>query len=160
MRKTVLLSIITLCAVGAMGQSSSKQDQPDEYVPKVEIPVGFSFVNVHPDLTPITSYNTFGGGGEFDVNFSRYFGVKAYFMGYTQGSGVKNQLEKLGYAGQLNGNVFTYTFGPQIKKHTGRIQPFGEVLVGAAHSNLYASIYDTVNGLRTGRVTGQRKAER
>jgi hypothetical protein len=29
--------------------------------PKIEVPVGFSFVNVHPDLTPITSFNVFGG---------------------------------------------------------------------------------------------------
>ena len=150
MKKIAMLGVLTLCAAGAMAQSSSKQDPPDEYVPKIEIPVGFSFVNVHPDITQITSFNIFGGGGEFDVNFGRYFGVKADFMGYTQGSGVRNQLEKLGYAGQVNGNVFTYTFGPQIKKHTGRIQPFGEVLVGAAHSNLYASLYDAVNGLRTG----------
>jgi hypothetical protein len=110
-------------------------------VPKVEVPVGFSFVNVHPNLAPITSFNVFGGGGEFDVNFGNYFGVKADFMGYTQGSGLKNQLDnKLGYTGSANGNVFTYMFGPQIKKHTGKVQPFGEVLVGAAHTNAYANI--------------------
>src|SRR5271155_1074037 len=78
-------------------------------VPKVEIPVGFSFVNVHPNLAPITSFNIFGGGGQFDVNFGNYFGVKADFMGYPQGTGLKNQLEKLpGYTAQANGNVFTY----------------------------------------------------
>jgi hypothetical protein len=53
-------------------------------VPKVEVPIGFSFVNVHPNLAPITSFNIFGGGGQFDVNFGNYFGVKADFMGYTQ----------------------------------------------------------------------------
>jgi hypothetical protein len=145
MKKRFLLSFIALSGLAAFGQSASQQD----VTPKVEIPVGFSFVNVHPDLTPLTSFNVFGGGGEFDVNFGPVFGVKADFMGYTQGSGVKNQLDKLGYAGAVNGNIFTYTFGPQIKKHTGVIQPFAEVLVGAAHSNVYASLYDAVHGLRS-----------
>jgi hypothetical protein len=116
-------------------------------VPKVEIPIGFSFVNVHPNLPPITSFNVFGGGGQFDVNFGNYFGVKADFMGYTQGTGLKNQLEKLpGYSGYAGGNVFTYMFGPQIKKHTGMVQPFGEVLFGAAHTNAYAAIANDETG--------------
>jgi hypothetical protein len=31
-------------------------------VPKVDIPVGFSIINVHPSLTPVTSFNAFGVG--------------------------------------------------------------------------------------------------
>src|SRR5271163_4477553 len=136
MKKRFLLYVIVL-----FGVCASAQD-----VPKVEVPVGFSFVNVHPNLDPITSFNVFGGGGEFDVNFGNYFGVKADFMGYTQGSGLKNQLDnKLGYTGSVNGNVFTYVFGPQIKKHTGKVQPFGEVLVGAAHTNAYATIANAIS---------------
>jgi outer membrane protein OmpA-like peptidoglycan-associated protein len=131
-----MMKYLVLSAGLLIGVCASAQD-----VPKVEVPVGFSFVNVHPNLAPITSFNVFGGGGEFDVNFGNYFGVKADFMGYTQGSGLKNQLDnKLGYTGSANGNVFTYMFGPQIKKHTGKVQPFGEVLVGAAHTNAYANI--------------------
>jgi len=57
--------------------------------PKIEVPVGFSFVNVHPDLTPITSFNIFGGGGGFVYNVTPIVGIKADFMGYTQGSGVR-----------------------------------------------------------------------
>jgi len=109
-------------------------------VPKFEVPVGFSFVNVHPDLSPITSFNVFGGGGGFVYNVTPWIGIKADFQGYTQGSGLRNQLQSQGFAGQVNGNVFTYLFGPQIKKHSGKLQPFGQALFGAAHSNLYASI--------------------
>ena len=47
----------------------------------------------------------------------------------------------------MKGNVFTYMFGPQIKKHSGKLQPFGEALFGAAHSNVYANIYNTSTGL-------------
>ena len=40
----------------------------------------------------------------------------------------------------LPGNAFTYMFGPQIKKHSGKFQPFGEALFGAADSNACATI--------------------
>jgi opacity protein-like surface antigen len=115
--------------------------------PKFEVPVGFSFVNVHPDITNITSFNVFGGGGGFVYNVTPWIGIKADFEGYTQGSGLKDQLKAQGFAGQANANVFTYMFGPQIKKHSGKLQPFGEALFGAAHSNLYSQIYTAQTGL-------------
>ncbi|MGA3317747.1 MAG: outer membrane beta-barrel protein [Candidatus Korobacteraceae bacterium] len=132
-----VVAVVLLLTITAFSQ---------EY-PKFEVPVGFSFINVHPDLSPITSFNMFGGGGGFVYNVSSWIGIKADFGGYTQGSGLKNQLTNLGYAGQANGNVFTYMFGPQIKKHSGKLQPFGEALFGAAHSNLYTQLYDAQTGL-------------
>ncbi len=119
-------------------------------VPKFEVPVGFSFVNVHPDLSPITSFNVFGGGGGLVYNVTPWIGIKADFQGYTQGSGLKTQLTNAGYnAANIQGNVFTYLFGPQIKKHSGRFQPFGQALFGAAHSNVYANVYDSINGINS-----------
>ena len=117
-------------------------------VPKFEVPVGFSFVNVHPDLSPITSFNVFGGGGGFVYNVTPWIGIKADFQGYTQGSGLKTQLTNAGFpvAGNVQGNVFTYMFGPQIKKHSGKFQPFGQALFGAAHSNIYANVFNAING--------------
>src|SRR5271167_4592840 len=110
----------------------------DEY-PKFEVPVGFSFVNVHPNQAVITSFNVFGGGGAFVYNFSSLFGIKADFMGYTQGSGQKFYQDGT-LVGNVSGNLFTYMFGPQIKKHSGKLQPFGEALFGAAHTNLDANV--------------------
>jgi hypothetical protein len=142
-RHRALISVVALLLPAAAGLMA--QD-----VPKVEIPVGFSFVNVHPSLEPITSFNVFGGGGQIDFNFGSVLGVKADFMGYTQGSGLRNQLNTLGYAGQVNGNLFTYMFGPQVKKHSGKIQPFAEVLFGAAHTNAYADILNAEGKLTSG----------
>lgn len=120
-------------------------------VPKFEVPLGFSFVNVHPGLNPITSFNIFGGGGGLVYNVTPWIGIKADFNGYTQGSGLKSQLTGLGYtAGNVQGNVFTYMFGPQIKKHSGKLQPFGQALFGAAHSNVYANVYNSINGITSG----------
>ena len=134
----VLIAVATLCTVAAVAQD----------VPKFEVPVGFSFVNVHPNLNPITSFNIFGGGGGFVYNVTPWIGIKADFNGYTQGSGLKSQLTSHGFtAANVNGNVFTYMFSPQIKKHSGKFQPFGEALFGAAHSNAYANIYDSINGI-------------
>jgi hypothetical protein len=113
----VVIAFALLVSMTAMAQD----------YPKFEVPVGFSFVNVHPGVTQLTSFNMFGGGGGFVYNVTPWIGIKADFAGYTQGSGLKNQLTSLGYAGQANGNVFTYMFGPQIKKHSGKLQ------IGRAH---------------------------
>jgi len=63
-------------------------------------------------------------------------------MGYAVGTGWTTKLTNLGYpvSGSASGNLFTYMFGPQIKKHSGKFQPFGEGLFGAAHSNGYGTI--------------------
>jgi hypothetical protein len=136
----VILGILLLGVLPLVAQ--------DEY-PKIEIPVGFSFVNVHPNTAQLTSFNVFGGGGGFVYNVSNWVGIKADFFGYTQGSG-----QKLFQGGQLlgnvSGNVFTYLFGPQIKKHSGKFQPFGEALFGAAHTNLDANICKLEGGCGSG----------
>jgi hypothetical protein len=134
-----VLSALILAAVASFGQ---------EY-PKIEIPVGFSFVNVHPNQAHLTSFNVFGGGGGFVYNISPIFGIKADFMGYTQGSGQR--LTQNGqFVGNVSGNLFTYMFGPQIKKHSGKMQPFGEALFGAAHTNLDANICKLEGGCGSG----------
>jgi hypothetical protein len=125
--------IVVLGFVFLLSMTAFAQDYP-----KIEIPVGFSFVNVHPQIANITSFNVFGGGGGFVYNFSPLFGVKADFMGYTQSSG-KQLIQNGQVVGNLSGNLFTYLFGPQIKKHSGKFQPFGEFLFGAAHTNAYAN---------------------
>lgn len=118
-------------------------------VPKFEVPVGFSFINVHPQTAGITSFNVFGGGGGFVYNVTPWIGIKADLMGYTQGSGKQVILN--GQAlGTASGNLFTYMFGPQIKKHSGKIQPFGEALFGAAHTNLYGNICKVYQGCGSG----------
>ncbi|MGA2370471.1 MAG: hypothetical protein ACLPPV_01265 [Candidatus Korobacteraceae bacterium] len=110
--------------------------------PLVEASVDFSFVNVHPNLSQITSFNLFGGGGAFVYNITPIIGIKADFFGYTQGSGLKNQIKNLDlpFYYDVSGNAFTYMFGPQFKNHSSQFQPFFEPLIGAAHTNAYTSI--------------------
>ena len=142
MKRILAVSLLLL-----MGMPAWAQD-----VPKVEIPIGFSMINVHPNLTPVTSFNVFGGGGQVDFNFGRVWGIKADFMGYTQGSGLRQKLLDNGYqvTGSVGGNLFTYMFGPQIKKHSGTVQPFAEFLFGAAHTNAYTTILRAEGKLTNG----------
>jgi hypothetical protein len=137
MKNRLLLLVCLLIGVGV----SAAQD-----VPKAEIAFGYSFINVHPDFPQITSYNLNGGGASFVFNAGPLFGIKAEFMDYTGGGGA--QLRKLGYNGNVSGNLFSYEFGPVIKKHSGKIQPFGEALFGAAHTGTYATIYNAIHGIQ------------
>ena len=139
MKKCLLLSAGLL-----IGVCASAQD-----VPKVEVPIGFSFVNVHPDQPAITSFNVFGGGVGFVYNFTPLFGVKGDFMGYTQGTGQR-VTENGQFVGNVSGNLFTYMFGPQIKKHSGKFQPFGEALFGGAHTNLDANLCEVLGTCTSG----------
>ena len=141
MKKTVVLVV---ALVFVLGMTAFAQEYP-----KVEVPVGFSFVNVHPNQAGITSFNVFGGGGGFVYNFTSLLGIKADFMGYTQGSGQKFYQDGQ-LVGNVSGNLFTYMFGPQIKKHSGKFQPFGEALFGAAHTNLDANLCKLEGGCLSG----------
>src|SRR5271165_5698285 len=110
-------------------------------IPKFEADFGYSLINFHPNAAQITSFNLNGGGGGFVYNISPLFGIKGDLMGYTTSSGFKDSLKHLpGFSGSASGNLFTYMFGPQVKKHTGKLQPFGEALFGAAHTNAYGTI--------------------
>jgi hypothetical protein len=136
----LVASVIFTVAAVAQGTATQSTSEGATYT-KYEVPVDFSFVNVHPNLPVITSFNVFGGGLAGVWNLTPLFGIKGDFQFYTQGSGVRTKLTNAGYkTGQVSANVVTYMFGPQIKSHKGRYQPFGEALFGAAHSNEFAQI--------------------
>ncbi len=138
-----VVSFLCLAAAFSFAQSD---------FPKVELTGGYSYVNFHPSYAGITSQNFNGGGGAFVYNFSSLFGLKADFEGYAVGTGWTKYLkDNYGYAGSASGNAFTYMFGPQIKKHSGKWQPFGEGLFGAFHSNGYGTLLKCIeNGGCTG----------
>ncbi len=126
-------------------------------VPRFEVSADYSFAHFDPARNFLQTKNLNGGGGAFTLNFGNYFGVKADFQGYgssnfgyTLPSGVtlpNGTVTSSPTNGNLQGNLFTYTFGPVIKKHTGFFQPFGEVLFGAAHSNTYANVFKQIYGV-------------
>jgi opacity protein-like surface antigen len=135
MKSQIQITFVALLL--ALSSDAIAQDHP-----KFEVAGGYSYLNFHPGLSVITSQNLNGGGGAFVFN-THAIGIKADFMGYSLGTtGWTKKLMDAGYpvTGQASGNLFTYMFGPQIKMHHGRFQPFGEGLFGAAHSNGFAQI--------------------
>jgi hypothetical protein len=146
--KGIAIAAFAFAAVAAVAQNTTTTKTDPGY-PKFEVPIGFSFVNVHPDQPLITSFNVFGGGGGIVYNVTPLIGIKGEFMGYTQGTGQKVS-ENGTLVGNVSGNLFTYLFGPQIKKHAGKFQPFGEALFGGAHTNLDANLCKLVDDCASG----------
>ena len=126
-------------------------------VPQFEASVDYSFAHLDPARNFLKVKNVNGGGGAFTWNIGSLFGIKGDLQGYgssnfsyTLPAGVtlpNGAVTSSATTGTLQGNLFTYTFGPVIKKHTGVFQPFGEVLLGAAHSNAYANVFKNIYGI-------------
>lgn len=142
-----------ICVLGFLCLVSIAAFSQEEY-PKIEVGAGYSYLSVHPQV--ITSQNLNGGGGSLVYNFSPLFGIKADFMGYGGGTGYTQYLINRGYnvTGSVSGNAFTYLFGPQIKKHSGKYQPFGEALFGAFHSNGYGTVIQCIETNGCGSKSG------
>lgn len=136
-RSTIVLAVVLLFGTAAFAQ---------EY-PKIEIPVGYSFMRFNPENSNIVSgFSLNGGGGGIDYNFNHFFGIEGEFEGYgslsktfifpaTSGSPCP-----AGCTVTANSNLFTYNVGPVLKYRAQHFEPFVETLFGGAHSNVYANL--------------------
>jgi len=158
-----ILSVLGIAVVGAftvMADDPDNNNSPgstSEAPPRFEASVDYSFAHFNPGRNVFQTRNINGGGGAFTVNFGSWLGIKGDLQGY--GSHTYNYTVPAGITlpngtvtqnitkYNFTGNLFTYTFGPVIKKHTGVFQPFGEVLLGAAHSNAYRNLFRAQGGL-------------
>jgi hypothetical protein len=93
-----------------------------------------------PNIPQVSNQNLNGGGGSVVWNVADWLGLKAEFTGYAFGSGWNRRLQDLGYLGYQPAYLFTYQFGPQLKKHSGKWQPYIASLYGIAHSGGYAAV--------------------
>jgi opacity protein-like surface antigen len=116
-----LLVSLTLLPVIAVAQE----------VPKAELALGYSYLNVHPTKAQVTSFNMNGGGIGLVYNASSLLGIKFDFMGYTGSNSVSNGTNRI----NAGFNMFSYLFGPQLKFRRGKAEYFAEALFGAAHSS-------------------------
>jgi len=160
---TVLVAALALGAVGqdtstpraAGGDRSSQDSQAGRKTyPEIELAAGFSFTCGCPNISYFNRFYFYGGGGAAVYNIKSWIGVKADFMGYTTSGGFEKQFTNLKAYFAGNANLFTYTFGPQVKKQWGRWRPFGELLVGGAHSDAYAKIIS----IQTARINSSQNA--
>ena len=122
--------LFMFCAVLLVALAAWSQD-----FPRAEVAADYSYARFYPVQTRSLSLN--GGGGAFVFNLNRYFGIKMDLQGY--GSNTLTQTTSAGTL-KVQGNLFTYMFGPQVKFRTQKLQPFAHVLFGAAHSNVYGNL--------------------
>ena len=125
-----LFCFVIVAAAAAMAQS----------LPAFELAGGYSYMNFHANVPQLTSQSFNGGGAALVYNPLTWLGIKAEFTGYSFGSGWTNKLRELGYTGSAGTSMFLYQFGPQIKKHSGKLQPYVHTLYGVAHSSGYAAV--------------------
>ena len=132
-----------LCAALLFGGSAFAQDSDSS---KVEVSLDYSFVSFYPASTYAQRHSLNGGGGSFAYFWMDLIGVKADFQGYASNTtkfvvpaGIPN-LEPGTY--NVQGNLFTYMFGPVIQPRKNKFAPYGQVLFGAAHSNVYSNLFN------------------
>lgn len=120
------------------------------FAQKAEVSLGYSYLQQNTKIavdSPQHFFQSFlgglnGGDAAVTFNFNKVVGLKFDFAGYTQSPN---------FAGS---DVFTYTAGPVIKKHSGVFNPFGELLVGGAHKSVNGFNFSGGQNAFTGIVGG------
>jgi len=119
--------------------------------PTAELTLNYSIVRFTPNAAYTENQNLNGGGGAIVYNLNDWFGIKADLQGYASHTSTfiipPSALAPRGGVFSVDGNLFTYTFGPQVKYHEGRVQPFGEILFGGAHANVYGNLFTACLGV-------------
>jgi hypothetical protein len=137
MRNVLLVGVVLLLGTPVFAQ---------EYA-KWEIPVNYTYARGNP-ANVAKPFSLNGGGGALVYNFNRYIGVKGDLQGYGSTTSTFNNVVVVNPNGTLTtipqvsaqGNLFTYMAGPQFRLPTHTIKPFGELLFGGAHTNLYTNL--------------------
>jgi hypothetical protein len=116
--------------------------------PKVEVGGNYSYLRFAPSGPYTKGHSLNGGGGSVVYNWNEYLGIKADLQGYTSNTTgfniPANPTFPNGLNGNVQGNMFTYLFGPQFKVRAHKIQPFGHLLFGGAHTNVYGNAFKTL----------------
>jgi hypothetical protein len=116
--------------------------------PRVELGGDYSFARFSPNAAYTQGHSLNGGGGSITLNINEYLGVQMDLQGYqatTNGFTIPSGLSFPGGAsGKVSGDLFTYMFGPQLKVRAHGLHPFGHLLFGAAHTNVYADAFKQI----------------
>jgi hypothetical protein len=139
-------NVLFVGAVMLLGLTAFAQDSP-----KIELAVDYSYARYSPSHAYVgNTYSLNGAGGSVDFNFTKFLGVKMELEGYgsnTQffSAPAGSSVCPAGCNGNVQANLFTYLFGPQVGIRSGKFRPYGQLLLGGAHSNFYANA-NTISG--------------
>jgi len=117
--------------------------------PRVETAFDYSYARYAPSASYTQGHSLNGGGGALKVNINSYLGILMDLQGYGSNTNTftipaGNKYFPGGASGTVQGNLFTYLFGPQIKVRTHGIHPFAQLLFGGAHSNVYGNAFKQI----------------
>ena len=96
-----------------------------DVTPRLEAYAGYDYMrdNATNDIThvpPSQSVNGNGGSGQLEFNATRWLGIVGDLGGYA--------VARNGFA---TTHQISYLFGPRVNFRSGRVTPFGQVLLGA-----------------------------
>jgi Outer membrane protein beta-barrel domain len=117
----LLCGIMLLSAAAASAQGA----------PKVEVFGGYSYVHTSVSGTGFTA-NLNGGSASVSFNPTSWLGLVGDFGGYHGG------VNSLGSG--INGQIYTYMFGPKSSFRLGKVTPFIQTLFGGVHASA-GSVY-------------------
>lgn len=110
------------------GGKTNSDTPPGKLVPKFEVAGLFHYASMHPG-SPFSSFNGYGGAGEFVWNASRWVGL----VGQAGGLSYNRNVNGVG----LHGGVSTLMAGPRLNlRRFDYFVPFAEFLFGAAHAGV------------------------
>jgi len=116
--------------------------------PRAEVGVNYDYTRYGPSAPYSQGHSLNGGGGSFTININEYLGIETDLQGYgstlTGFNIPPNPTFPAGATGSVEGNLFTYMFGPQLKVRAQKVHPFGHLLFGGAHSNVYGNAFHTL----------------
>jgi hypothetical protein len=124
-------------ALGAWGQQ----------FPAAEVEAGYSYARYA--FGPYSNVgNLNGGGGSVAFNVNQYVGITVDLRGFGATTAATatfnipaNASFPKGTKGSVDGGIFTYMIGPQVKLRTHGVQPFGRLLFGGAYSRIYRDAF-------------------
>jgi opacity protein-like surface antigen len=124
--------VVCLLAIfGVLVPGLRAQETPN----KVDVFVGYSYINANPSTPSYDSFHLNGGSVNVAYNFTNWLGAVADFGGYAD-----SNIGRIG----ASSTVSSYLFGPRISyRRSRRFTPFGQVLFGAARTN--ASAFETTS---------------
>ncbi len=116
--------------------------------PRADVGFNYSYARFSPSTPYSQGKSLNGGGGSFTININEYLGIESNLQGFGSNHTAfripANATFPTGLNGDVQGNLFTYLFGPQIKVRAHGFHPYGHLLFGGAHTNVYTDAYNTL----------------
>ncbi len=118
------------------------------FAQKAELFGDITFTYFNPNVRGAHTPAFNGGGGGFQFNLGKAFGIKGDFQGYASTQVTLNVTSPIPTSSGIipvgaykaAANMFTYLFGPVVQFPVKKVRSFGEILLGGANSNLYGNL--------------------